>query len=127
MLHVKTRVVASPIEGLGLFADEPIAAGTLVSKWQRGFDVLFYAHQLALLPPSAVAFLHRYGWDGPGETLRVSLDDSRYVNHSKTPNLVVDPSGDGTRAARDIAIGEELTEDYSSYDADFETYGQHYR
>ncbi len=44
-----------------------------------------------------------------------ALDKSYFVNHSRTPNLVVDGKGEAFIAARDIASGEELTADYREY------------
>lgn len=52
-----------------------------------------------------------------------SLDNTRFTNHSMSPNIAKDPKlseGDDeicTVAIRDIQIGEELTIDYRAIDA----------
>ncbi len=129
MLHVKTKVAPSAVDGLGLFAAEPIPKGTLVAKWNPAFDSSFTDEEIARLPDLARTFLDRYAWRAKDGTWHVSLDDSRYTNHSLTPNLVVDETTEGweSRAARDIAPGEELLEDYSTYDEDFPSYGAGWR
>jgi hypothetical protein len=45
-----------------------------------------------------------------------------YINHSNEPNI----DGMSGRALKNIKIGEELTEDYSTFDADFNDYIETY-
>lgn len=45
------------------------------------------------------------------------MDISYFVNHSKTPNMVTHDESETFVTAREIKTGEELTVDYSSYDA----------
>ena len=56
----------------------------------------------------------------------LSADDDRYTNHSETPNVLENPSsGDSekpTLASRDIRRGEELTQNYREFMADFAEY-----
>jgi SET domain-containing protein len=120
MMCVKTRLRPSGIHGVGLFADEPIAAGMIVWKFDEGLDQRFsedfYATRNALLKE----FLFTYAWlDVSGWIL--CGDDARFVNHSALPNL-----GGGKAlvsiALRDIPVGEELTEDYEMFDLDFVSY-----
>ena len=114
MLFVRTFVAPSKIHGLGLFADEAISKGTLVSKWTRGWDVCFSAEDLQKLPPLAKDFVEHFGWlaDDVGH---ISLDNSRYINHAiDHPNLEIAETG-GMKANRDIRKGEELLENYETY------------
>ena len=123
MLYVKTQVRSSTIEGLGLFAAEDIPAGTLIARWEPVFGATFTDEERAKLHPMASAFLHRYGWRAAEGRWVLDLDDSRFMNHSDSPNMVVNADGVFTsRAARDIAAGEELTEDYRQFDPDFDSY-----
>ena len=66
---------------------------------------------IGALSDLAQDFLAHFGWPFPGG-VRVSLDNSRYTNHSTDPNLV--PINGEVRAKRDIEIGEELTENYGN-------------
>lgn len=123
MLYVKTTVGPSLIQGLGLFAVEPIASGTLIFRWNDTFGWSCSEAEHAVLPAEAKAFLWRYGWRGVKGRWLLDVDDSRFVNHSLTPNMLVTrDDGITSRAARDIAAGEELTEDYSTFDPDFDAY-----
>lgn len=127
MLHVKTRVLPSSIQGLGLFAAEPIAAGTLIAQFDPAFGWTCTEIERLLLPPSAREFVWRYGWRPSPDQWFMDIDDSRFMNHSDTPNMAVtEECGYTARAARDILSGEELTEDYRQFDPDFESYSDEF-
>ena len=120
MLCVKTKLLPSGIHGVGLFADEPIAAGTIVWKFDEGLDQRFSEEFYATRNAMLKGFLFTYAWlDASGWIL--CGDDARFVNHSALPNL-----GGGKAlvsvALRDIPVGEELTEDYETFDLDFAAY-----
>ncbi len=140
MLHVKTIIGQSSIHGIGLFAAEKIYKGALVSKWLCGFDIEIFEEHLDLFPQHTKDFLEHYGYthrdthldtnrdthtdsvkvDPKDNRIRVCTDNGRFTNHSKTPNL--ECRDEGTYAIRDILTGEELTEDYSTYEPDFVDY-----
>lgn len=127
MLYVKTEVRPSLIQGLGVFAAEPIAAGTLVSRWDERFDRSYSREQWLAFPPQARDFVWRYGWRGLDGRMRVLTDNSRYVNHSTDPTMrVVFDEEVSSYAVRDIVAGEELTEDYSTFDPDFAEYAHEF-
>jgi hypothetical protein len=110
MLTVRTYIAASPIHGMGVFAAEPIPAGRLVWEPNPAIDIEITPAQLETLPvPSReVALAHSF-IDEEGRMI-LSRDNAVFFNHADAPNTVVSP--EGNRAARDIAAGEELTEDY---------------
>jgi SET domain-containing protein len=116
MLLVRTRLGPSPIHGLGLFAVDPIPAGTAVWRFTPGFDLDLEPATVDAQPqPFRDALLH-YGWVDPGvDRYLLCCDDVRFMNHSDTPNVRPrfegDPRGADV-AIRDIAAGEELTIDY---------------
>lgn len=111
MLFVKTEVRPSEIHGLGLFAAEHIKAGTFVEAWDPSFDCEFSLEEYCDLPDSAREFLDHFGWHAAGGTLRICMDNAKYINHSSSPNIAL---GNGEiRALRDIAAGEEILKDYS--------------
>lgn len=127
MLLVKTRIDKSPIAGIGLFADEFIPKGTYIWRFKTGFDIRVNEDYPDSLPGPAKAFFQTYAYQNP-KTKKYVLcsDNSRFFNHSNTPNThcVKDPEDEETAdvAARDIEPGEELTVDYREFDTD-PTYG----
>lgn len=120
MLLVKTRAQASAIEGVGLFAAEPIAKGTIVWRFESGIDLVVPEERVTGLPEAAQAFFRRYAFPCPffPGGLLLGFDNTRFVNHSAAPNL--DNRGPETIALRDIAAGEELTTDYEELEPGFE-------
>ena len=124
MLLVRAIVRPSPIQGLGLFAAEPIPAGTIVCQWDDHFSWVATPEAVAALPDLARAHIERYGWRAADGNWRLSVDDSRFWNHSPRPNMrpIVGSPVFARVASRDIAEGEELTEDYSEFDPDFHEY-----
>lgn len=129
MLFVKTEVRPSTIQGLGLFAAEDIPEGTLIAQFDRSFGWCCDEDEFANLPPIAKQFIERYGWRGHyGGWRFCDIDDSRFMNHSSTPNMSVSTErGFTAKAARNIAVGEELTEDYKLFDPDFLSYGKDWK
>jgi len=127
MLLIKTKVGPSSIEGagLGLFADEFIAKGTLIWEVDPNFDVLVSKKNLEddfiNYPESYRIFLKTYGYTKKEYPfIIICTDNARFVNHSKEGNM---KGGEGnfsfmeqSYASRDIYPGEELLEDYSSFD-----------
>lgn len=122
MLLVKTRVAPSPIHGLGLYAAQDIPRGTPVWRFTPGFDLDTSAADLDKLPEAQRQILLHYGYvDARLQRYILCCDDTRFINHSSTPNLAarrdVDPHGID-HAVRDISAGEELTLDYGLLEAD---------
>jgi hypothetical protein len=52
---------------------------------------------------------------GKGPVLSLINDDGQYINHSATPNCKTDLSTGHCYAIQDIAIGDQIFEDYSSF------------
>jgi SET domain-containing protein len=117
MLTVKTRVHLSPIEGLGLFANEIIRAGQIIWEFHPIFDTTYSQEEFERLPGAAKPHIRKYSYFCPEKQKWILCgDDARFMNHSDTPNTFEEP-GNRTIAVRDIAIGEELTCDYRQFDA----------
>ena len=119
---VRTRIGPSRIEGTGVFADEFIPKGTIIWRFQPGFDVLVTPEVEARLSPPALEQVRKYAYIDvdTGEKILCS-DDSRFFNHADDPNAGIDPEKPDPEvdvALRDIAAGEELTCDYRTFDAD---------
>ena len=116
MLLVRVRVDRSPIHGLGVFAAEPIQAGTQVWRFTPGFGLDVDPDLVRGQPDPLRERLLNYGYVDPrlGRYI-LCCDDARFLNHSDTPNLRPDFALDRYGvdvAARNIATGEELTVDY---------------
>jgi len=120
MLLVKTRIGPSTIHGTGLFANEFIAKGTIIWEFTAGFDVYVKAADIHRLPAAAQVQMLKYCYlDRETGHYILCADDTRFFNHSDAPNAVDLPGPEGhTIAARDIRMGEELTCDYRTFDAD---------
>ena len=101
----KTEIAKSPIHGYGLFATEPIEAE----------EILGY-----LDGQKVPAKIHRkydlcYEWNALDDSmylLRPYRTKYSYINHSRTPNLLLEYSPLRVVATKDIPPGEELTLDY---------------
>ena len=109
----------SKVHGIGLFAAEHIKRGVPVWQFNPALDVRLDESDLRQLAPPARAQVDSYAYlDNRTGELILCGDDARFFNHSATPN-VIDSATDPYLciAARDIAAGEELTQDYFSFDA----------
>lgn len=115
MILVKTKLMPSPIHGMGVFAAEFIPRGTRVWEYREGFDHRVPAEFVDSLPePGRTSLRHYSAFWGGGYV--ISADDARFLNHSQTPNLKTFSEPDVDIAIRDIQVGEELLEDYREFD-----------
>ena len=121
------EVRPSQLHGLGVFALTHIAAGTRWWSVSLGEVITVSRTQFATLARSErspatdalMAALHEYSIYLTSRDQMVLIpDNGRYVNHSDAPNSAggVDGQVLHSVALRDIASGEEITEDYSTYD-----------
>jgi SET domain-containing protein len=113
MMLVPCRIGRSAIDGLGVFAAAPVAAGALVWRFTPPFDILVAEATLAAAPEPVQAFYRRFAYELPAHPGHVALDgdDGRFMNHADRPNLDIAPDGTA-RAVRPIAEDEEFTCDY---------------
>jgi hypothetical protein len=111
MLLVKARVAVSTIHGLGLFAQEFIAKGTVIWRFVPNFDVEIPESALESLSTAAKEqVLHYACYEEHKKRFVLSSDDDRFSNHSDNPNTV--PDQDTMVAIKDIRPGDEITCDY---------------
>ena len=109
------------IHGLGVFADETIPKGTLIWQFTPGFDQIFTKQQITGFPKLLRTYLDTYAWKNKKTGLYCfGADNAKYFNHADSPNTISQYEGNDqevtTRASRDIAIGEELTSNYSEFE-----------
>ena len=119
MLLVDTYLEKSPIQGIGVFARNHIAKGTLVWKLDPRFDRIIDVGTYEGESGPVKSYLDRYSYPDRRDPAYIvfEADDARYMNHDDEPNCDVS-SPEETYALRDIAPGEELTCNYSHF---FET------
>lgn len=120
MLLVSTYVAQSQIEGLGVFAGEPLTAGQLIWALNPKFDVFIEESEIDGLPPHMRDYIARYTYphlERPGIVV-LDSDNGRFMNHSFTPNTDFRIFDKGY-ALVDIAVGEELTCNYCEIDPAF--------
>lgn len=116
MMLVRCRASFSDLEGLGVFACEPIAAGQPVWRLEPQLDRLLPEEAVSRLSAAQQEFFQRYAYfDRHRAALVLCCDDARFMNHSPTPN-VSEVRDDVCVALSDIASGEELTCDYHQLD-----------
>lgn len=116
MMLVRCRTGPSPIDGLGVFAGEPIATGQAVWRLDPDLDRVLPAETLIRMPVVQQEFFSRYAYfDEARGALVLCCDDARFMNHSPTPN-VSSVHDDVCVALRDIAAGEELACNYHHLD-----------
>ena len=121
MFLITTYIAKSEIEGVGVFTAGAVRMGDVISRFEPDFDRLVPTEDYLNAPPHLKALLDRYAFPHPGrpEFVVYEVDNSRFMNHSKTPNTDYSDFAAG-RALRDIAAGEELTCDYDAFFTGYE-------
>tara|TARA_Y100000361_G_C10848978_1_gene183395 strand:- start:68 stop:433 length:366 start_codon:yes stop_codon:yes gene_type:complete len=113
MLLIDTYLDKSEIHGVGVFSKENIKKGRKIQEERSNFQMEFDKNNLPSMPLAFSNFLetHSYQKYLHPDTLILQVDNSKYINHSKNPNL----NHDGF-AVKDIKIGDEITIDYNGFD-----------
>jgi hypothetical protein len=106
--------------GKGLYVLESVPAGTCVWSYKLNDNVFEYdeAQSIAYLESLPSLKEQRRFLDasfGKGPILSLINDDGQYINHSTTPNCKTDLSTGHCYAIQDIAEGDQIFEDYSSF------------
>ena len=116
MMLVETELRPSGIHGTGVFLTEPVAAGTVVWRFDSRIDRVYSEAEVAGLPPIAREFLRTYStWHATTQLWVLCGDNGRHFNHSDTPNTVSDGIAFGEDTAlADLPAGTELTSDYAT-------------
>lgn len=98
--------------GYGLFATRPIPKGTIT--WVSDpLDQIVTADRVAALPALLQSFVFKFSYiNGRSERI-LCWDHGRFVNHSCDATCL-SPGFDFEIAVRDIAPGEEITDDYGT-------------
>lgn len=114
MLLVKASIGHSEIHRFGLIARQFIPRGTVIWKFQPGFDVEISKERLKELSATAREQVIYYAYyHKTKKAFVLSGDDDRFTNHANEPNTR--SHYDCTYAVRDIQEGEEITGDYREF------------
>lgn len=121
MLLIKTKLKESKIHGIGLFSDQFISKGTEIWRFTPGFDLKFTEEQILSFPKELQDYFHIYAWRSKKSRLWCfSSDDGKFFNHSEDPNVLSEYRDNEeeviTVAQRDIEEGEEITDNYNSFE-----------
>jgi len=119
MIHPDTELrFVSALIGYGVFATRLIPRGTITWVHDR-LDQAFTPAAVALLPPAYHDIVQKYSFiNGRGQFV-LCWDHARFVNHSCEPSCL-SAGYSFELAVRDIAPGDELTDDYGSLNLDYD-------
>ncbi len=112
MLIVNTFLKEAGQKGFGLFSSEKIKEGQIIWVDDPVFRKILSNDEVASLPEIAKKFVNKYATPDNG-IYYLDLDNTRYLNHSETPNMMFSDT-EGI-ALRDIEIGDEITCDYNTF------------
>jgi SET domain-containing protein len=116
MITVDTYLESSNGKGIGLFAKNIIPKGTIWWIRNENFDRVISEQELATYDDFLILFVTMYGCLEPTGNWYLCVDNSRFTNHSNTPNSSNNFNELGETisciANKDIAPGEEILCDY---------------
>lgn len=125
MYLYKITTKDSPIDGIGVFADESIPKDSIVWKYDDSHDKSMTNEEFLKLDSDTQFELEKVGYISATSGLWIyppKDDPARYTNHHPTQNnltaqvdLTVSPEPFFI-ANRNIEIGEELTNNYLEFD-----------
>ncbi len=119
MIHPHTELkLVSDAVGYGVFARRPIPAGTIVYV-RDPLEIVVTPAAYRVADAASRVQIDRYSYiDERGDRV-ISWDFAKYVNHSCEANTI--STGYGFEVAiRDIAAGEEITDEYGCFNLDQE-------
>ena len=115
--RVKAELRMTPDKGIGVFAAEFIPANTRIDDYQTTYynkeEAIAYLASLSNDEERKWWLEHAYGDKGK---IAIEYDDSDMINHSNNPTIAENPNDGHDYTTRDVYEGEELTEDYRTYD-----------
>jgi SET domain-containing protein len=119
MIHIKYKLDRSSKHGIGLFADENLTKGKLIYTPSPLLDVNITQQQFDSLDAKEKQEILWWGFfDQPSGKWHVDFDVSHFINHAYDGTVTQDPSHTDAYlvAARDIKVGEELTQNYLEFE-----------
>ncbi|GAA4650365.1 hypothetical protein GCM10023116_26480 [Kistimonas scapharcae] len=122
MFNINVKIKPSTIHGNGLFADEPVKAGSTVYQGNAELDLIISEETFSALTTREQQFISQYGAHSSlDDQWHLPHDHIRFCNHSNNPNLKLSYPDKNSHschivAVRDIAAGEELLQDYREFE-----------
>lgn len=119
MLVVKTKLGISSKRGIGLFADQAIHAGDIISLNNENYSIIRYTEKQwdelkNNLSTESFKHIQQAAYKRKADGLYwLHVDDTGFINHSKDPNI--ETLGDTDVAIKDIKQGEEILIDYRTF------------
>ncbi len=106
-------------KGYGLIATHPIPKGTITFA-QDGLDIVIPSEKLESVDQNLREYVEKYSYEDFLGNRVVSWDLGKYMNHDDEANTL--STGYGFEIAiRDIAVGEEVTDDYRIFSTHHDT------
>ena len=117
MLLVDTYLDKSPIQGIGVFAKQPIAKGTMIWALDERFDRLIEVDVYESMTGPVKSYLDRYAYPRRSDPRFIvfEADDARYMNHADDPNCGFRSGERGLSRCATSLPGEEMTCDYNVF------------
>lgn len=120
MIVVAHYVAPSRIAGLGLFTSTALAAGETIYRFDPRFTFVLSNAEVQAMPGAAQARIANYVYRGKGvhrlsDASYYCADDSRFMNHSDTPNTRWVEATESYVTTEAVAADSELTCDYSEF------------
>lgn len=119
MLLIETYLKEVSGKGLGLFTSGFVKKGTIIYKDDYVFAKVFTSKEVEKFTEAYKKFIIHYGcYMKENDSWHVDLDNTRFLNHSNTPNVRYDigdyhQGGGGTMVnIEDIEKDSELTVNY---------------
>ena len=114
---VKAELRMTPDKGIGVFAAEFIPANTRTDDHQTTYynkeEAIAHLASLSSDEERKWWLEHAYGYKGK---IAVVSDDNGMINHSSNPTVAENPDDGHDYTTRNVYEGEELTEDYRTYE-----------
>jgi uncharacterized protein len=113
MIHIKYKIKASKVHGIGLFTNQNIEKGDLIYTPTPLLDVDITQEQFNSLKLEEQKEVKYYGYFNKKTKMwHVAFDAIRILNHGLPANVTQDENMVMV-AKRDITKGEELLQDYA--------------
>lgn len=117
MFYFRTKLKQSPNHGIGIYADEDIPKDALIWNPSPALSLHWSEEEFNNLPEDDKRVIAHYGYFHKEHKIwHLAADDSRYVNHSKTPTSTVSDDSWGLKAITDLKQGDEITQDYNDFE-----------
>jgi hypothetical protein len=119
-MNINYEVRETDNYGKGIYVLEAVPKGTCIWTYKLNENVSEYNAQQSIDHLQSLPTLNEQqrfldSSFGRGDVLCLIIDDGQYVNHADAPNCKTDLSTGHCYAIQDIATGEQIFEDYTSF------------